>query len=51
MRRAPTKTGDEVDAFSRMGKRLLKWRAGQRKRIKRSFNKKERKWLDRVLSQ
>lgn len=48
MKRMPMKTGDEYDALTRW-KKFLKWKAGQRKKIKRAFNKKERKWLDKEV--
>jgi hypothetical protein len=35
--------GDEWDAFSRRAKRYLHWRPGERARIKRKFNKRQRK--------
>jgi hypothetical protein len=44
MKRMPLKTSDEYDALTRW-KKFLKWRPGQRKKIKRAYNKKERKWL------
>jgi len=42
MKEIPTKGGDEHDAFSRF-KRVLHWRPGERKAIKRGFNKRARK--------
>jgi len=47
-RKIPMKTGDEYDAFTSWRK-VLNWRAGERKHIKRRFNKKERKHLKRVM--
>jgi hypothetical protein len=44
MKRMPMKTGDEMDALTKV-KRFLKWRRGERKRIKKQYNKKERQWL------
>jgi hypothetical protein len=44
MKRMPMKTGDEWDALTKV-KRFLKWRRGERKRIKKQYNKKERQWL------
>lgn len=35
--------GDERDAFSRRSRRLLGWRAGQVKRIKQRFARKQRR--------
>ena len=49
MKRMPMKTGDEYDALTRF-KKFLKWRSGQRKTIKRAYNKKERKWLDKKMT-
>jgi hypothetical protein len=34
--------GDEVDAFSRRARRMLRWRPGVRQWIKRKFNKRVR---------
>ena len=50
MKRMPMKTGDEYDALTRF-KKLLRWRSGQRKAIKRAYNKKERKWLDKEVKE
>ena len=36
------KTGDEYDALTK-AKKYVKWRAGQRKKIKRSYNKRLRR--------
>lgn len=36
-----TKNGDEVDAYSRWRK-VMRWRAGERKAIKRRTHKRER---------
>ena len=36
------KTGDEYDALTKF-KKYIRWRAGQRKRIKRRYNKRERR--------
>lgn len=47
-KRMPMKTGDEYDALT-TAKKYLKWRVGQRKKIKKAYNKKERKWLDKEL--
>jgi hypothetical protein len=35
--------GDEWDAFSRRSRRLINWRAGEVKRIKRGYSKRMRK--------
>jgi hypothetical protein len=40
----PMRTGDEMDALTK-AKRFLKWRRGERKRIKKQYVKKERQWL------
>ena len=44
----PLKTGDEYDALTRW-KKFLHWKPGERKRIKKAYNKKERKWLNKIL--
>ena len=44
MKRMPMRTGDEYDALTKV-KRFLKWKRGERKRIKKQYNKKERQWL------
>ena len=38
----PMKSGDEVDAFTRW-RYLLYWKSGDRKKIKRLYNKRVRK--------
>jgi hypothetical protein len=43
MRYEPLKSGDEYDALTRGGKRVHCWRAGQRKAVKRRFNKRVRR--------
>lgn len=48
MKRMPLKTGDEYDALTRW-KKFLYWKPGERKRIKKAYNKKERKWLNKIL--
>ena len=48
MKRMPLKTGDEQDALTR-ARKFYHWKRGQLKRIKRAYNKKERKWLRRLL--
>lgn len=48
MKRMPMKNGDEFDAFTRW-KNLLRFRSGQRKKIKKKYNRRERKWLDKLL--
>ncbi|HWE98175.1 MAG TPA: hypothetical protein VG248_00080 [Caulobacteraceae bacterium] len=35
--------GDEWDAFSRRSRRLLRWRSGEVKKIKRLFARKQRR--------
>jgi hypothetical protein len=44
--RIPCADGDEHDALSRRAKKLLRWRAGQRKRLKRSYQRRLRRHLD-----
>ena len=44
MKRMPMKAAEEYDALTKT-KRFLKWRCGQRKRIKQRYNKAERQWL------
>lgn len=41
-RRAPMKSGDEVDALTRW-RHVLFWKPGERKAVKRSFNRRERR--------
>ena len=36
-------SGDEFDAHSKFGKRYLRWRAGQRKKVKQSINRRQRR--------
>jgi len=38
-----TANGDEHDAFSRRSRRLIRWKAGELKRIKRGYSKRIRK--------
>lgn len=49
--REPMVSGDEYDALTRW-RRFLRWRSGERVRIKRSFNKRMRRriklWLGRT---
>jgi len=40
--RIKLKTGDEYDALTK-AKKYFKWRAGQRKKIKRRYNKRLRR--------
>jgi hypothetical protein len=55
MRLIPMKGGDEYDALTRW-KRFLRWRPGERKAIKRGYNKRARrvareriaKWLSEI---
>jgi hypothetical protein len=35
--------GDECDAFSRKSRRLLSWRPGELRKIKRAFSKRMRR--------
>ena len=42
MKRIPMNNGDEYDALTKW-KRFIKWRSGQRKKIKRRYNKRERR--------
>lgn len=39
----PRRGGDENDAFSKFGKKFLKWQAGVRATIKKRYNKRVRK--------
>ena len=48
MKRMPIKTGDEYDALTKF-KKFLCFKPGERKAIKRAYNKKERKWYDRLF--
>ena len=48
MKRKPFTTGDEYDALTK-AKKYHNFRSGDRKKIKKNYNKKERKWLDRLL--
>ncbi len=41
-KRIPMKTGDEYDAFT-WWKRYCHWRPGERKRIKRGYNRRARR--------
>lgn len=47
--RMPMSTADEYDALTKGGKKYHLFKAGQRKKIKRLYNKKERRWLDDLL--
>jgi hypothetical protein len=42
--RIPLRGGDEQDAFSGW-RRLLRWRPGDRKRLKKQYAKRLRKWM------
>jgi len=44
MKRMPMKTAEEYDALTKT-KRFLHWKPGQRKEIKKKYNRKERQWL------
>ena len=46
--RKPMKTADEYDALTQ-AKNVHHFRPGQRKKIKKTYNKKERRWLNRIL--
>lgn len=48
MKRKPLTSGDEYDALTK-AKKYHFWRAGDRKKIKKAYHKKERKWLNRLL--
>jgi len=48
MKRKPLKTGEEYDALTGW-KKYIRFRPGQRKKVKKAYNKKERKWLDKLL--
>jgi hypothetical protein len=41
--RIKMKGGDEFDGLSRRSKRFFLWRAGERKKLKRKYNKRRRK--------
>lgn len=43
MKRIKKIDGDEQDALSKRYKRFIHWRSGERKRIKRKYNKRERR--------
>jgi len=47
MKRKPLNTGDEYDALTKF-KKFIKFRAGERKKIKQKYNRKERQWLKRT---
>ena len=51
MTRIPTKGGDEVDAFSKRARKWLSWRPGQRKHLKRKYNKRFRQLWKRECDQ
>jgi len=42
MKKIPCKSGDEVDAFSKRSRRLIIWKRGQLKKIKRKYWKRFR---------
>jgi hypothetical protein len=44
------KGGDEYDALTRGGKRVHKWKPGERAAVRRKFNKRMRK-IERALGQ
>lgn len=39
----PSKSGDEVDVFSKRWRKFLKWKPGQIKKIRRGFSKRARR--------
>lgn len=41
-------SGDEVDAFTRW-RHYLNWKPGQRKRIKRGYNRRERQMVKQEI--
>lgn len=41
--RIPMKGGDEFDGLDRKSKGFLRWRSGERKALKRKYNKRRRK--------
>jgi len=45
----PLKSGDEYDAFTRW-RRLLRWKAGQIKKIKQRYNKRLRRKIKQELN-
>ena len=47
-KRIPMKGGDEYDALTK-GRRFLRWKAGQVKKIKRAYNKRFRKYSKGVI--
>jgi len=48
MKRKPLTTGDEYDSLTK-AKKYHNFKSGDRKKIKKNYNKKERKWLDKLL--
>ena len=50
MARIPMKGGDEHDALTRW-RRVISFRPGQRKAAKRSYAKRLRKWLKRMMEE
>lgn len=48
MKRIPMKTGDEYDALTRWRK-YLNWRAGERKKIKKLYRRRERRQAKREV--
>lgn len=45
----PLTNGDEQDAFGKRGKRMLVWAPGERKAIKRGYNRRNRKTVKEEL--
>ena len=48
MKRMPLKTGDEYDALTKW-KKFVRFKAGERKKIKQRYNRKERQWLKKSI--
>jgi hypothetical protein len=48
LKKLPLKTGYEFDAFTGY-KRYIKWRAGMRKKCKKSYNKRMRREADKEM--
>jgi hypothetical protein len=48
MKRKPFTSGDEYDALTK-AKKYHNFKAGDRKKIKKRYNRKERVWLNKLL--
>jgi hypothetical protein len=48
MKRKPFTSGDEYDALTK-AKEYHNFKAGDRKKIKKRYNRKERVWLNKLL--